>query len=83
MKKKYEIERKKLYGEILKLIPTAAFDEEYTTGEVIIATGLKNKGSETLKPIWDLPNRFEQYNMDLPDLKADETIRTRRENPPR
>jgi hypothetical protein len=35
-----------LMAQILEILPNAIFEEEMTTGEVVIATGLVDKGTE-------------------------------------
>ena len=39
-----------LMAQILEILPNAIFDEEITTGEVVISTGLVDKGTE-LQPL--------------------------------
>lgn len=75
--------RKELRKIVAKYFPYGKIDTEYTTGEIIIATGLKNQEGGIYEMYGlDLPNEFKQYNMGEESLRADETIRTRRERPP-
>lgn len=41
-----------LMSQILEILPNAVFQEEITTGEIVIATGLADSSGE-LKPIQD------------------------------
>jgi hypothetical protein len=41
-----------LMSQILEILPNAIFDEEMTTGEIVISTGLQGS-SDDLKPIVD------------------------------
>jgi hypothetical protein len=42
-----------LMAQILELLPNAIFDEEMTTGEIVISTGLKNTKADKLVPLED------------------------------
>ena len=40
-----------LMEQILEILPDAVFEEEMTTGEVVIATGLVDSSNGELKPV--------------------------------